>query len=372
MKQIAYIIIAVFLMACGNTTKETADDKKERLVEYKTQLKELKDKIAELEEELGRNDATEEIVSVATIQLSKEKFEHFVEVTGTVEADLDINVSPEAAGEIISIDVKEGDWVKKGQIIARLNTETVARSIDEIKINLALAQTTFERQSRLWKQKIGSEIEYLQAKANKEALEMKLQSLEAQLDMATVKSPIDGVLDIIYQKKGEIASAQVPFAKVMNINKVKIYGDLAEGYITKIRKGDDVQVFFPALNRTVTAKIERLGNEIDSKNRTFKVRINIANKDNLIKPNMISVLQFRDYLAEDVITLPALLIREDFKGSYVFVVKKEGNKHIARKAYIKTGMTNNNITEIVEGLDEGTMVISEGLNMISEGTQVKI
>ncbi|MCL3779982.1 efflux RND transporter periplasmic adaptor subunit [Prolixibacteraceae bacterium JC049] len=371
MKQFVYILFAFLVVACAKPEPQTKAEKEKALGEYKTQLYELKQKIAQLEGELNKESAgKEDVVNIAVKSLEAAPFIHHVEVPGTVEADLDINVSPEASGEVIEIKVAEGEWVKKDQVIALLNTEAIERNIDELKINLKLAETTFDRQNKLWKQNIGSEIEFLQAKTSKEALEMKLKALQAQLDMAIVRSPIAGTVDIIYQKKGQIASPQAPFAKIVNINKVKIYADLSENYVTKVRKGNNVTLAFPALNKQIKASIFQVGNTIDAKNRTFRVRMNLTNTDRLIKPNMIANLQFSDYQNDSAISIPSLLIKEDFNGKYVFLAQAKGQKWIAAKKYIKTGMSNNNITEITEGLTAGEKIISEGQNMVSQGTVV--
>lgn len=371
MKQFTYIFIVLLAVACAKPGPQTKAEKEKTLSNYKTQLYELKQKIAQLETDLNKeNTEKEEVVNVAVKTLEVAPFIHHVEIPGTVEADLDINVSPEASGEVIEISVAEGDWVKKGQIIARLNTEAISRNIDELKINLKLAQTTFDRQNKLWKQNIGSEIEFLQAQTTKQALEMQLKALQAKLDMAIVRSPISGTVDIIYQKKGQIASPQAPFAKIVNIDKVKVYSDISENYITKIRKGNQVKLDFPALNRQVKTQIFQVGNTIDAQNRTFRVRMNLTNTDKLIKPNMVAKLQFSDYQNDSAISIPSLLIKEDFNGKYVFIITDKNNKCTAFKQYVKTGMSNNNITEITQGLSQGDLIISEGQNMVSQGTVV--
>ncbi|WP_319510932.1 efflux RND transporter periplasmic adaptor subunit [uncultured Draconibacterium sp.] len=372
MKKILFILTtALIVSACGNTTVTDEAAKRKQLQELKQQVHALEQQIHTLESELTANEK-EDLVNIKATVVDNQIFEHFIEVTGKVEAEQDVDVSPESAGIIKEVLVTEGQQVNKGQVLARLNTDVLERSVEELKVQLDLAVTNYERQKNLWDQNIGSEMEYLQAKNNKESLEKRINSLYTQIEMAEVKSPINGVVDIVYQEKGNIGSPQSPFAKVINTSNIKIYGDISETYITKVHKGDDVEIRFPALDKTVHAKINQIGNTIDPNNRTFRVRINIDNESNLIKPNLVSVLSMRDYVNESAIVVPSLYIKEDFKGHYLYVVENAEGKNVAKKVYVTPGVSNNNMTEITEGLTAGTQVISEGYNQVVNGTAVKI
>ncbi len=305
--------MAVILAACGSSSVEDDAAKRERLQELKQQLHDLEQQIQQLEKELAGSQE-KEVVRIKTRELNSQLFEHFIEVTATVEADEDVDVSPESSGVIKEVLINEGQRVSKGQIMARLNTDVLERSIDELEVQLDLAKTNYERQKNLWDQNIGSEMEYLRAKNNKESLEKRIASLKTQIELAEIKSPADGVVDILYQEKGQIGSPQIPFAKVINISKLKIYGDVSESYLTKIHEGDAVTVRFPALDHEVEAKIDQVGNIIDPNNRTFRIRINLNNPDKMIKPNLVAVLKLRDYANDDAIVVPTLFIKEDFSG----------------------------------------------------------
>jgi RND family efflux transporter MFP subunit len=372
MKKILIIAIAAALLsACAGTSSvENEEAKRQELQQYKKEMYELEQKIAALEAELESNEKVE-IIPVKTQEIQIDTFEHFIEVTGQVEAEQDVNVSPETAGVIEQVFITEGQYVSKGKILARLNSDILDRSLDEINVQLDLATTNYERQKNLWDQNIGSEMQFLQAKNNKESLEKRIKSIQAQIEMAQVKSPINGTVDVVYQKKGNIGSPQVPFARIININKIKIYADVSESYITKFKKGDKVSVDFPALNKTVKIPIFQVGNSIDPNNRTFRIRLNMNNINKEIKPNLVSIIRLRDYVNEEAIVIPALFIKEDFQGRYTYIANKDGGKNVAKKIYIETGVTDNNLTEVTEGLEPGMQIISEGYNQVVDGTVIQ-
>jgi len=372
MKQIVILLIAAIIIASCSATKTNDNEstKRQQLQQYKQEMHDLKLKIDDLEKELGATNKNE-VVKVKVAELKYETFEHFIEVTGNVEALDDVEVSPETVGIIDEVFVKEGQLVKKGEVLAKLNTDILERSMDEVMVQLDLANLNFERQNNLWKQNIGSEMQYLQAKNTKEGFEKRVESLKTQIEMGKIKSPVSGVADVVYQKKGNIGNPQLPFAKVINISKMKVYADISEFYLTKIKKGDVVNLYFPALSREIQSPINQIGNSIDPNNRTFRVRINLDNPDKMIKPNLVSVIKLRDYLNTEAIAVPVLYIKEDLKGSYTYVVDEKNGKNVAKKVYVKTGVTNNNIIEVVEGLTAGMKVISEGYNQIVDGTNLQ-
>ena len=372
MKKILILLTAAVIIASCGATK-TADDensKRALLQQYKQELHDLKLEIGTLEKELGTTEKNE-IVKVKVTELQNDTFEHFVEVTGNVEALDDVEVSPETIGIIDEVFVKEGQTVKKGAVLAKLNTDILERSMDEVMVQLDLANLNYERQNNLWKQNIGSEMQYLQSKNTKEGLEKRVESLKTQIEMGKIKSPVSGVVDVVYQKKGHIGNPQMPFAKVINISKMKVYADISEFYLTKIKKGDVVDLFFPALNREIKAPINQIGNSIDPNNRTFRVRINLNNPDKMIKPNLVSIIKVRDYFNMEAIAVPVLYIKEDLKGSYTYIVETKNSKNSAKKVYVKTGVTNNNVIEVVEGLTAGMKIVSEGYNQIIDGTPLQ-
>ena len=330
MKKILIVLTAaIFLASCSSTPVNDVETKRQQLQQFKQQVHTLQQKISALETELKATEV-DEVIKIKVAEIQNQLFEHYIEVNGKVEAELDVNVSPESAGVIKEVFVTEGQMVTKGEVMAKLSTDILERSIEEMKIQLDLATINFDRQKNLWEQNIGSEMQFLQAKNNKESLEKRIEGLNAQIDMSEVKSPVSGVVDVVFQKKGHIGNPQVPFAKVINISKIKIYADVSESYITKIKKGDKVNVSFPALNREIETSIVQIGNTIDANNRTFRVRIDMNNPDKMIKPNLVSIIKLRDYINKEAIVVPSLYIKDDFKGDYTYLVEKQGGKNVSK------------------------------------------
>lgn len=371
MKKLLSIPLIAMMVACSATTEEARRDKEETLKQYKTELGELRKKIAKLESELKDN-SNAGVVGVVTAPIQKQLFEHFVDVTGQVEADQNIVVSPESMGKIVSILVKEGDRVQKGAVLARLNTESIERSIEEIKVNLNLATTIYNRQANLWKQQIGSEMEYLKAKSDKESMEQKLEALQAQLNMAVVKAPITGVVDEIIQKQGEMASPSSPFARLVNINQVYVTADLSETYLQKVHAGDAVNIDFPVIGKTIQAKVFRTSSVIDAGTRTFRIRVNLDNGTNEIKPNMLSVLKIKTFSNDKAIVVPSILVKKDFSGEFLFIAEENDGRWLARKRYITTGIKDNNNTLVTEGLTEGEQLITQGYAQVVDGSPISL
>jgi RND family efflux transporter MFP subunit len=371
MTRILSIIVLLTLASCGATNTDTKEAKEKQLIEYQKQVSELKEKISNLEEDLNVEKEVE-ITNVGVEKISVREFSHNVEVTGSVEAEEDVSVSPETGGNIISIDVSEGQWVKKGTVLGRLNTEAMEHNIEDLKIQYDLIATMYKKQKNLWDQNIGSEVEYLQAKSAKESMKRKIEALEAQLKFAIITSPVSGVVDRIYQNVGEMAGPQLPFAKVVNISKVRIYADVSERYLNSVKAGDEVEIVFPAIGKTVEAKIFRKSNIINPDNRTFRMRINLDNDSGEIKPNLVSIIHLTDYYNPEAIVVPSILIKNDFNGKYLYVAKSNSDTWKAEKFYVETGISDNNNTALKSGLKPGDLLIVEGADQIADGSEIKL
>ena len=371
MKKVLFIAIVLFFTSCGN--EKNNEDIQQQISDYKKEVAEINNKIKALEEELdAQSDAPQKSVPVSVLEMKAETFNHYIEVNGTVEAVNSAFISPEINGQVEEIFVGEGDRVSTGQKLFKLNSVIIENSIKEIKTSLVLATTVYEKQKRLYDKEIGSEIDYLTAKNNKESLESKLETLRSQLDMAKVKAPFDGIIDDILIEVGEMAMPGMMTMQLVNLDNLYVNADVSEALITKIKKGDKVMLEFPSYPEfKMEVPVFRTGNVVKSANRTFKVQLKIKNQNETIKPNVIALIKINDFTSEEAFSVPSIIIKEDLKGLYVYVTSHESNTS-ASKVYVKTGKSYGSKTMITDGLKAGDKVIVKGYNLVSDGMKINI
>ena len=365
--------MVVLASACNMNSPEMLE---QQLKKKKDQVRELNDQITSLEEQLAQNPGEEVaafLVPVSVKAMDPQPFEHYIEITGKLEAEEDAFISPEMNGQINKIYVREGQYANKGQLLLSLNTSITESSIQEVKTGLELANQLYEKQQELWDQKIGSEMQYLEAKNAKEQAEARLATLEAQLDMARVKAPFSGVVETIMLKEGELAAPGMQVIQMVSLNNLKLYGNLSERYLTSIKKGDMVIVTFPDVDGlNVKVPIHRIGNVIDNASRTFRIEIKINNRQKSLKPNMYSTIQVNDFMTASAFVVPSVAIKQDIKGSYLYVAIREEGELKARKRYVETGHSYKDQTMIREGVSQGEEVIIKGFAQVSDGVNITV
>lgn len=345
--------------------KSQLDTKQQALV---SQLKQLEAKIKEL-------DPQEKIPLVTTFKTKKAIFNHFVELQGNVSTKQNLVIYPEFSGTLTNVYVKEGQQVAKGQILARIDDGGLSQQLAQLKIQADLAKTTFERQKRLWNQKIGSEIQYLQAKATYEGQQQAVNQLQQQVGKTIVRAPFSGTIDDVITDQGSVVSpGQSQLFRIVNLKDMQIKTDVPERYITDISAGKDVQVNFPVLGKTLEAKIRQAGNFINPANRTFKIEVEIPNTDGIIKPNLTAKIKINDYTNPEAILIPQSIISENAQGEqYIYTITdKNGNKAIAKRIFIDTGKTQEDDIEVLSNLENDTEIIREGARSVKDGQEVKI
>lgn len=368
MKKVLFALAVVTLFFSCNP------DKKAKLEKLRQQRDNITAEIKKLESELGNEAQTvkEKFTQISVNEVKKQPFYHYVDVQGKVDGEENIAVSAQTLGVISKIYIHEGDAVKAGQVLMELDGSVMKQGIEELKSSLKFVTDLYNKQKELWDQKIGSEVQYLQAKNNKESLENKLKTLEEQLGMTQIKSPINGTIEEIPVKVGQALSPGFNAARVVNFSKIKVVADIAEAFTAKIKEGNDVLVFFPDLDKEVKAKIRFTSKFINPVNRTFMVEVRLEPGDFEFRANMIAVLKIIDYFSKEALALPVNLIQSDSKGKYVWVAKDENGKTVAQKSYVKTGQSYNGQIEVTEGLKEGDKAISMGITELEEGCLVKM
>lgn len=378
MRKFTLLIAAgIFLTSLNACSEGGVEEKKEELKELEAQKKEIENKISELTEEIAMEDSTfnnkenTNVVQITTLDMNPVDFSHRIEVRGEVESRRNVVLSAETNGRIDRINIKEGDKVSRGQKLIELDASIVRNNIAELQTNLELAETVYKRQENLWNQKIGTEIQYLEAKNNYEALKSRLNSLYSQLDMAMVKAPFSGRVDEIPARQGEMASPGMPLLRLISPGDMYIKADVSERYIGRFEDGDSVMVRFPAINKDVSTTISNVSDVINKANRTFTVEVNMPNTDFTTKPNQVAVLSITDYTTEGALTVPTRLIQRDNEGTFVYRVKKNDSDMMAEKVHIETGTSYQGDTEVTSGLNKGDTVINKGSRDVADGVQVQ-
>jgi len=346
--------------------------KKDELV---TQQQNISEQIRKIDKKLKEIVPDRNIPLITTFTAKAEKYKHYLELQGSVETKQNVVITPESAGFLQRILVKEGQNVNKGQLLATIDDNGLSQQKAQLQIQADLAKTTYERQKRLWEQKIGSEIDFLQAKSNYEALEQNVNQIDKQLGKTSVRAPFSGVIDEIIAKEGNVVSpGQTQILRIVNLNNMYIETDVPESFLTSVSNGKEVIVEFPVLGKTIESEVRQTGNFINPANRTFRVEIAVPNSEKNIKPNLTARLKINDYTSENAILIPQSVISENAKGEqYVFILEKmEGEKATARQVIIETGKTQGDVIEVISGLEDSDKIIDEGARSVKDGQTVRI
>jgi membrane fusion protein (multidrug efflux system) len=365
--------VATILAACSGEKKGGLEGKKEELAKLKTEQAAANAKIKTLETEIAKLDpkkaAEAKIKAVTVATLNTETFKRYVELQGTVDAKNSVLVSPKSAGAITAMYVKEGDRVSAGTVIGKVDDSILRESIEEVKTQLTLINTLYDKQKNLWDQKIGTELQFLQAKNNKESIEKKLVTLNTQLAQSRIISPMSGVVDQVISKVGELASPGMGVVRVVNLSNLKVSAKVSDTYAASVKKGDEVLIKFPDLQKELKARISFVSATVDPLSRTFTIEANLPSvKD--IKPNMMAQIQINDATSKDALIIDQNFIQSTENGQIVYVAVTEGNKKIARGKTVKTGLSYNGKVEILEGLTAGDQLITLGYQDVADGQTI--
>ena len=374
MKHILLLFILTLVLSCDSTVKES-----QSLTDLKTKKADLIEKMDRIGAELKKVemailelDTLKKLMTVTSYKAEIKDFNHYIEVQGAVKADQTIELHAEMGGTVTAILVKEGQNVSKGQILATLDSDVIDNSVLQLNTQLALATTTYERQARLWEQNIGSEIQYLQAKAQKEGLENSMKSLKAQARKMKVIAPFAGIIDQIFAKTGELTSPQAPFLRLVNLNNVYVESEVTETYLKSVKKGTEVLLNFSSIGTSVEASISQVGNFINPNNRSFKTRIDLKNSNNDLKANLLADIKINDFKANGIV-IPSRLVQKDRNDkTFVYTIEPKENNHSVVKTYVTEAMSYDNLSFISEGLSENSMLVDKGARLVNNNEDVKL
>lgn len=369
--RLSAVALAALLVACSAATPE--QDKKARLEKLKTEQASLVKEIKKLEDEIARENPEAAVVKAKEVvvkELQVSKFEHFVQTQGAIESEENIQISAKTPGVITQVFVQEGQEVRRGETLAQVDNSLILRSIEELKASLDLANTVYDRQKNLWDQKIGTEVQYLQAKNNKESLDKRLAALNEQNDQTRIKSPINGVVDEVAVKIGQNIMPGAPAVRVVNNSLLKVKANVSEAYVLNIKKGDKIMVNVPDLKRDIEAKVTFVGRSIDQLSRTFAVEAKLPSNPDL-RANMSVVLKIVYKAVPDALTVPVNVIQEVNKEKVVYVAQeRDGHLVAAKKEVVIDGVFDGRAQ--IQGLTAGDKIITVGYQGLSDGTIIKI
>ena len=385
MKKVASILtLLVVLFACGESDKKSIEEivlgnnleeiraKRAEIVGEQSQFIE---QLALLDSKIAELDSNKKIPLITSVVIQERVFNHFIELQGNVNTKKMAILSPEFPGVLKIVNVKEGQMVTKDQVLAKIDDGNLSPQLAQTQLQADLAKTTFERQERLWKQKIGSEMQYLQAKASYESQEKVVMQLQKQIEKTIIKAPFNGLIDEIITEQGNMVSPGVSqIMRIVNLSEMHVETNVPESYIKSVTKNKKVEVELTVLDEVIATKISQVGSFINPANRTFKIEVPLPNNKGLIKPNLTAKIKVNDYTNEKALLVPLSIISENAKGKqYVYVVKnKKGKIGIAKKAFITSGKSEGEYIEVLEGIVNGAEIIVEGARSVKEGQEVKV
>lgn len=379
------LVLVLLFTSCGSKTENSLDDilssnNLERIRQKRTEIVDQQEaaraKLQQIDAAIAKLDTVKKVPLITTFIAQKTEFKHYFEIQGNVTTKELLVIRPEYNGILTDIYVKEGQKVSKGQLLAKIDDGGLSQQLAQIQIQTDLAKTTYERQNRLWKQNIGSEIQFLQAKSNYEAQSKMVEQLKEQIAKAKVIAPFSGTIDDVITERGNVVAAgQTQLFRLVSLNNMYIETDVPERYIKDVTEGKHVTVDFPVLSKTIESSVRQAGEYINPSNRTFKVEIGLPKNEKTIKPNLTAKLKINDYTNNEAILIPQSIVSENALGEqYIYTVesKKSNNEGVAKKTIITTGKTQGNFIEILSGIEDGTEIINEGARSVKNDQNVKV
>ena len=370
---LGFIILSI--TACEQ--KDPLQAKKEELKSQKNKLQKIKTSITELEKEISVMDPNfakknRKATLITTSGVEMKRFEHYIEVSGAVKSRNNVLISAENMGSINQIFVTEGNKVNKGKLIMNMDIELYERNMDQLETEYTLAKIMFEKRSNLWNQKIGTEVQFLEAKNRKESLENQIANIKTQISKSQIRAPFEGTIESVMVREGEMAQMGSPLVRIVNHRGMYLKADLSESYIGHFKMGDKVIINFPFLNKTIESRISSIGQIIDEQNRTFSIEALLPITDFTVKPNLLAIAKLKDFEHDNAVIIPTKLIQKDNNGEFVFITEQNNDELVAKKVQIDRGITYKNSTMIPGGLAGNELLVNEGFRDVTNGGKVTV
>jgi membrane fusion protein (multidrug efflux system) len=379
-------LTALILTSCGNKKEVSVEavlatndltQIKSKKAEIDAKQAKLSLAVEKLNDRLDDLNQNKNIPLITTFTVKAATFTHFIELQGNVQTKQNVLIYPEMPGILKSVLVKEGQQVRKGQALATIDDGGMTQQLAQLNANAQLAKTTYERQKRLWNQKIGSEIQFLQAQTSYEAQKSAVNQLKSQLEKAIINAPFSGIIDNVFKERGTVVApgSGSEIFRILNLSDMYIETDVPETYISNITENKAVEISFPVLGEMVNSKIRQVGNYINPNNRSFKIEIAVPNLNGKVKPNLTAKLKLNDYTNTNALLIPQSIISENSKGEqFIYIVKdkKENDEAVAERLIIETGKTQGDFIEVTKNLTANAEVVMEGARSVTNGQVVKV
>jgi membrane fusion protein (multidrug efflux system) len=377
------LITSLLIISCGGEKNSTAsviengtlEQLRAKRTELVQQADALNKELTLIDDEIGKKDANHKLTLITVIAAKDTVFNHYLELQANVQTKENIVLNAEMAGILQQVYVTEGQNVIKGQTLGRVDDGGLSSQLAQMETQAALAKTTFERQQNLWNQKIGSEIQFLQAKTSYNAQLKAVAQMKSQLAKTVIRAPFSGTIDDVITERGSVVGPGTPIMRIVSLNNMYLEAEVPEKNISTVKKGSEVIVNFPVLGESLNTKVTQVSNYINPENRSFNIQVAVPNKNGKIKPNLTSKIQIKDYSNPKAITVPISIISENADGEqYLYIAENadKGGNAIAKKVIIKTGQSQNGSIEITEGIKDGDQIINEGARSVKDGQKVSI
>lgn len=377
MKKITFLLLTtIVLFSCSKKENTGSIDdliKSKNATALQDKKTALQADIAKIDEAMASLNLKTDEALVSILKVRDTVFNHYLDIQGNVDTKQNVLVQPEMSGTLISLNVVSGQFVSKGQVLGKVDDAGMSQQLASLENQYALAKTTFERQKNLWDQKIGSEIQYLQAQTQMVSAQKMVNQMRAQVAKTVIRAPFSGSIDEVFVARGQVvAPSQQGLMRIVNLGEMFVSTSVPETYIGKLKIGTQVDVFLSALGKTYKGKVRQIGSFINPNNRSFGIEVSVPNPDGLLRPNQVAKLKITDYTNKNVVVVPTNVIQEDGDGNkFVFTVtNSNGKTGTAKKVVIEVGQSSDNVTEILSGLAADDVIVTDGANNISEGMKL--
>ncbi len=380
-KIITLTLIAFTLYSCGDASNKNIEEVlatnnleeiKKKREEIHADYEKLAAQMATLDAAIIKLDDTKRYPLVRTMTIKDSAFTHYIELQGNVDTKENILIFPEYSGVLTQLNVKAGQKVSKGQVLARIDDGGMSAQLAQSEAKLALDKTTFDRQKNLWDQKIGSEIQYLQAQTAYQSQQKAVKQMQAQLAKTVIRAPFTGTIDEVIAERGQVVAPGQELFRIVNLGNMYVTANVPENYLSQLKLGASVEVYLNAIGKIYKGKVRQVGTFINPNNLTFGIEISVPNPDNLLRPNQVAVLKIEDYTSKDALLIPENIIVENATNQkLVFVVTNDKEPKVAQRI-IEVGYTSGAMVEVKAGLKAGEVIVTEGAKALADGANVEI